>query len=212
MKKTNYDALSEGRHNPFGYSASQFPAIITKVRTDISFAVLLPTFADEIHAELCYAECLLLRAVLTFVEDENLMSFVKGGLRMRSCLNAYKYVLYDLELEFTQNLVWLWPGSWTQITNYLVILCRECWNILRQKNWADCKHKPHFESGVRMGVGAYNLVRTLTFWESAHFKTCCILYDLFYYFSANFYAATKNYETFRIHRIFWQSSKSSVHK
>jgi hypothetical protein len=45
---------------------------------------------EEIHAELCYAECLLLRAVLTFIEDENLISFVKGGLRMRSCLNAYK--------------------------------------------------------------------------------------------------------------------------
>ncbi|CAL8082014.1 unnamed protein product [Orchesella dallaii] len=79
---------------------------------------------EEIHAELCYAECLLLRAVLTFVEDENLISFVKGGLRMRSCLNAYK----------------------------------ECWNILKNKNWEDCKHKPHFESGVRMGVGAYNLL------------------------------------------------------
>jgi len=45
---------------------------------------------EEIHAELCYAECLLLRAALTFVEDENLISFVKGGLKMRSCLNAYR--------------------------------------------------------------------------------------------------------------------------
>ncbi|CAG7828623.1 unnamed protein product [Allacma fusca] len=79
---------------------------------------------EEIHAELCYAECLLLRAVLTFVEDENLISFVKGGLKMRSCLNAYK----------------------------------ECWHILKHRNWGDSKHKSHFESGVRMGVGAYNLM------------------------------------------------------
>ncbi|OXA36869.1 Tetratricopeptide repeat protein 39B [Folsomia candida] len=79
---------------------------------------------EEIHAELCYAECLLLRAVLTFIEDENLISFVKGGLRMRSCLKCY----------------------------------RECWNILRYRNWDGSLHKDHFESGVRMGVGAYNLL------------------------------------------------------
>lgn len=33
---------------------------------------------DELHAEICHAESLLLRAVCTFVEDESLMSFVRG--------------------------------------------------------------------------------------------------------------------------------------
>jgi hypothetical protein len=46
--------------------------------------------SDEIHAELCYAECLLLRALLTFVQDENLISFVKGGLKIRECYKVYK--------------------------------------------------------------------------------------------------------------------------
>ncbi len=47
---------------------------------------------EQIHAELCYAESMLLKAVLTFTEDETLMSFVKGGLKIRSCYQSYKYV------------------------------------------------------------------------------------------------------------------------
>lgn len=45
---------------------------------------------DQVHAELCYAESVLLKAVLTFGEDETLMSFVKGGLKIRSCYQSYK--------------------------------------------------------------------------------------------------------------------------
>ena len=46
--------------------------------------------SEEIHAELCYAECLLIRALLTFIQDENLISFVKGGLKIRECYKVYK--------------------------------------------------------------------------------------------------------------------------
>ena len=45
---------------------------------------------EEIHAELCYAECLMIRAFLTFIQDENLISFVKGGLKIRECYKVYK--------------------------------------------------------------------------------------------------------------------------
>ncbi|KAK2728096.1 hypothetical protein QYM36_008542 [Artemia franciscana] len=45
---------------------------------------------EEVHAELAYAECLQLKAVLTFTEDETLMSFVKGGMKLRSCFQSYK--------------------------------------------------------------------------------------------------------------------------
>ena len=45
---------------------------------------------EQCHAELCYAECLIERALLTFVQDENLISFVKGGLKIRTCYNSYK--------------------------------------------------------------------------------------------------------------------------
>ncbi|PSN57871.1 Tetratricopeptide repeat protein 39B [Blattella germanica] len=57
---------------------------------------------EEIHAELCYAEALLLKSMLT-----------------------------------------------------------ECSNILHQRNWGDESHKVHFESGVRMGIGAFNLMISL---------------------------------------------------
>jgi len=46
--------------------------------------------ATELHAELCYAEALLLKSLLTFVEDETLMTFIKAGLKIRSCYNSYK--------------------------------------------------------------------------------------------------------------------------
>lgn len=47
----------------------------------------------EVHAELCYAEVLLLRAILTFMEDEELLSFVKGSLKIKQCYSSYKLVL-----------------------------------------------------------------------------------------------------------------------
>jgi hypothetical protein len=31
-------------------------------------------------------------------------------------------------------------------------------NILNQRNWGDERHKVHFEGGVRMGIGTFNLV------------------------------------------------------
>ena len=45
---------------------------------------------EEAHAELCYAKCLLLRAVLNFVEDETLISLVKGGLKVKTCYTCYR--------------------------------------------------------------------------------------------------------------------------
>lgn len=45
----------------------------------------------EAHAELCSAEALLLKAQLTFIEDETLTSLIKGGIKIRSCFNMYKY-------------------------------------------------------------------------------------------------------------------------
>lgn len=48
-------------------------------------------FTDvEAHAELCSAEALLLKAMLTFVEDETLSSLIKGGIKTKTCFNSYK--------------------------------------------------------------------------------------------------------------------------
>ncbi|KAK6990818.1 tetratricopeptide repeat protein 39B-like isoform X2 [Biomphalaria glabrata] len=82
---------------------------------------------EEIHAELCYAECLLIRAFLTFIQDENLISFIKGGLKIRECYKIY----------------------------------RECHKISLNRKVATDKHRVHFESGVCMGIGAFNLMISL---------------------------------------------------
>ncbi|KAL7294850.1 hypothetical protein TKK_0011777 [Trichogramma kaykai] len=82
---------------------------------------------EEVHAELCYAECLLLKSMLTFVEDETLVSFVKAGLKIRTCFLSYK----------------------------------ECLQILNTRKWENETHRVHFESGIRMGIGTFNLMISL---------------------------------------------------
>ncbi|KAL8600738.1 hypothetical protein ACOMHN_057326 [Nucella lapillus] len=82
---------------------------------------------EEAHAELIYAESLLIRALLTFIQDENLISFVKGGLKIRECYKIYK----------------------------------QCNKMLQKRNWERDSFRIHFESGVRMGIGAFNLMISL---------------------------------------------------
>ncbi|XP_019765054.1 tetratricopeptide repeat protein 39B isoform X2 [Dendroctonus ponderosae] len=81
----------------------------------------------EAHAELCHAECLLLKSMLTFMEDETLSSFIKAGIKIRSCFNSYK----------------------------------ECQQILFKRQWENEETKLHFESGVKMGIGTFNLMISL---------------------------------------------------
>uniref|UniRef100_A0A665USR4 Tetratricopeptide repeat domain 39A n=1 Tax=Echeneis naucrates TaxID=173247 RepID=A0A665USR4_ECHNA len=45
--------------------------------------------SEELHAEVCYAECLLQRAALTFLQDENMISFIKGGIKVRNSYQTY---------------------------------------------------------------------------------------------------------------------------
>ncbi|XP_022087352.1 tetratricopeptide repeat protein 39B-like isoform X1 [Acanthaster planci] len=78
----------------------------------------------EIHGELCYAESILERALITFIQDDNLISFIKGGLKIRSGHQSYK----------------------------------NCIQMLQQRNWKDEYSKMHFESGVRLGLGTFNLM------------------------------------------------------
>ncbi|KAK1877323.1 Tetratricopeptide repeat protein 39A [Dissostichus eleginoides] len=44
----------------------------------------------QLHAEACYAECQLQRAALTFLQDENMVSFIKGGMKVRNSYLIYK--------------------------------------------------------------------------------------------------------------------------
>ncbi|XP_067106489.1 tetratricopeptide repeat protein 39B-like [Osmerus mordax] len=44
---------------------------------------------EEMHAELCYAEVLLQKAALTFL-DESVISFIKGGIKIRNSYHIFK--------------------------------------------------------------------------------------------------------------------------
>uniref|UniRef100_A0A3Q1F724 Tetratricopeptide repeat protein 39B-like n=1 Tax=Acanthochromis polyacanthus TaxID=80966 RepID=A0A3Q1F724_9TELE len=84
---------------------------------------------EEMHADLCYAECLLQKAMLTFIQDESMISFIKGGIKIRTSYQIYK----------------------------------DCQNVLNVTQ--DLAGQPdsfkHFECGVKMGIGSFNLVRRL---------------------------------------------------
>ncbi|XP_062871442.1 tetratricopeptide repeat protein 39B isoform X2 [Trichomycterus rosablanca] len=53
---------------------------------------------DQLHAEICYAECLLQKAALTFIQDENMISFIKGGIKVRTSYQIYKDCQHLLNL------------------------------------------------------------------------------------------------------------------
>uniref|UniRef100_A0A669EI44 Tetratricopeptide repeat protein 39B n=1 Tax=Oreochromis niloticus TaxID=8128 RepID=A0A669EI44_ORENI len=46
---------------------------------------------EEMHAELCYAEVLLQKAALTFL-DESIIGFIKGGMKIRHSYQLYKEI------------------------------------------------------------------------------------------------------------------------
>uniref|UniRef100_A0AAR2JP66 Tetratricopeptide repeat protein 39B n=1 Tax=Pygocentrus nattereri TaxID=42514 RepID=A0AAR2JP66_PYGNA len=59
--------------------------------------------AEEMHAEICYAECLLQKATLTFVQDENMISFIKGGIKIRTSYQIYKILRLLEFIGFSGN-------------------------------------------------------------------------------------------------------------
>lgn len=44
---------------------------------------------DELHAKLVYAEALLIRALLTFIQDQGLFSFISGALKIKECHDLF---------------------------------------------------------------------------------------------------------------------------
>ncbi|KFO23308.1 tetratricopeptide repeat protein 39B [Fukomys damarensis] len=45
---------------------------------------------EELHAEVCYAECLILKAAITFIQVDSLLSFVKSGINIGTSYQIYK--------------------------------------------------------------------------------------------------------------------------
>ncbi|XP_077460975.1 tetratricopeptide repeat protein 39B-like [Stigmatopora argus] len=82
---------------------------------------------EEMHAELCYAEVLLQKAALTFL-DESIIGFIKGGMRIRNSYQIFK----------------------------------ECQVMIQSNGQAREKSTNiHFQGGVSMGIGSFNLMLSL---------------------------------------------------
>lgn len=132
------------------------------------------TVVEELHAELCFAEALLLRALLTFIEDETLVSFIRAGIKIRSCYNSYKLVFQELEKK-TRIITIVFD-----LKKFFLFFLRECNVILNSRTWFEDEkpYKEHFESGVRLGIGAFNLV-------SRYFTEHCIRCFINQFLTAN---------------------------
>ncbi|XP_028620897.1 tetratricopeptide repeat protein 39B-like [Grammomys surdaster] len=53
---------------------------------------------EELHAEVCYAECLVLKSAITFIQDDSLLNFLKSGVNVGSSYQIYKDCQQVLEL------------------------------------------------------------------------------------------------------------------
>ncbi|KAG7266273.1 hypothetical protein CRUP_005888 [Coryphaenoides rupestris] len=70
------------------------------------------------------AQAVCQRAALTFLQDENMISFIKGGIKVRNSYQTYK----------------------------------ELHAVLQSSGYTQGDNHGHFEGGVKLGVGAFNLM------------------------------------------------------
>nr|XP_035922045.1 tetratricopeptide repeat protein 39B-like [Halichoerus grypus]XP_035922046.1 tetratricopeptide repeat protein 39B-like [Halichoerus grypus]XP_035922047.1 tetratricopeptide repeat protein 39B-like [Halichoerus grypus] len=45
---------------------------------------------EELHAEVCYAECLILKSSITFIQDDSMFGFLKSAINIRLSYQIYK--------------------------------------------------------------------------------------------------------------------------
>ncbi|XP_012643927.1 gem-associated protein 6 isoform X1 [Microcebus murinus] len=45
---------------------------------------------EELHAEICYAECLVLKSSMTFIQDDSILGFLKSGFNIGSSYHIYQ--------------------------------------------------------------------------------------------------------------------------
>uniref|UniRef100_A0A8C4H5Y8 Tetratricopeptide repeat protein 39B n=1 Tax=Dicentrarchus labrax TaxID=13489 RepID=A0A8C4H5Y8_DICLA len=77
-------------------------------------------FAEEMHAEICYAECLLQKATLTFVQDENMISFIKGGIKIRTIIMSdFHHDLIIFSVYFLFQMLSLLPQRILRLLEFI---------------------------------------------------------------------------------------------
>lgn len=45
---------------------------------------------EELHAEVCYAECLMLKSFISLIQEESMLAFLKSGISVGSSYHIYK--------------------------------------------------------------------------------------------------------------------------
>uniref|UniRef100_A0A672KP00 Tetratricopeptide repeat domain 39A n=1 Tax=Sinocyclocheilus grahami TaxID=75366 RepID=A0A672KP00_SINGR len=111
----------------YAITASTHGDLIMWLCFENAVVIMFVSSPEELHAEVCYAECLLQRAALTFLQDENMISFIKGGMKVRNSYQIYK----------------------------------ELHTVLKSASYVHGDNHGHFEGGVKLGVGAFNLMLSL---------------------------------------------------
>lgn len=100
-----------------------------------------PLTRNELHAELMHAECGLLKTLLIFLEQDGLMTFVKGTLNVNNCYNTYQRC-HDLLKEREKARTLASAGGKLSKTKEALSLQ---------------ERDPDFESGVLFGAGSFNM-------------------------------------------------------
>ncbi|XP_017155612.1 tetratricopeptide repeat protein 39B-like isoform X3 [Drosophila miranda] len=85
---------------------------------------------QECHAELCLAEALLMNALLTFIEDDNLSGLIRGSLKVRQCYSGFRACE-----QIMKSREWIF-------------------DVVKDS----ASVSTHFASGVYMGIGTFNLM------------------------------------------------------
>uniref|UniRef100_A0A8C8YMD4 Tetratricopeptide repeat domain 39A n=2 Tax=Lemuridae TaxID=9445 RepID=A0A8C8YMD4_PROSS len=120
---------------------------------------------EEIHAEVCYAECLLQRAALTFLQGPSIWA-QEGAVRPRALYGpsqAYSYLpgpgpqhLSPLQDE---NMVSFIKGGIRVRNSYQTY--KELDSLVQSSQYCKGENHRHFEGGVKLGVGAFNLTLSM---------------------------------------------------
>ncbi|KAI9301533.1 hypothetical protein BJ944DRAFT_168905 [Cunninghamella echinulata] len=89
----------------------------------------------EKHAELIYAEAYLLKAILSIIHDESILSFVREGLNIRNSYNTY--IMLEKYIAFVQQ------------------------EAAKGKDVKKYELDDHFTSGVCLGIGCFNIILSM---------------------------------------------------
>ncbi|CAH0578141.1 unnamed protein product [Chrysodeixis includens] len=84
------------------------------------------TYTDlEAHAELCYAEALLLQAAMTIMDGEDLTGLIRGTIKVKNCYNSYKEcakILDKKQWESEQSRIHFQSGVRLGIATFNVMI------------------------------------------------------------------------------------------